>query len=159
MMVLLQFAVDSSREVALIMMFTSMTDRKNLFLCHAALSDRSKFNLMKRLGPLYMINRTDPGGRYWFDLSKGDDQKALRMLQQIEKVDRNAYFYDVLYAEMCEKEEEGKMVFKQQPVEVLQGSEMWYRIFNEESNGMFCPPLNFSCGQTFLHNFMCVERF
>ena len=98
MMLLLQFARDSSRELALILMFAVLTDRHNIFLCHAALSDRSKFNLHKRLGPLYMTNKSDAGGKYWFDLSKGDDHKALQQLLEIRRADPTARFREVRYA-------------------------------------------------------------
>jgi len=125
MMLLLQFARDASRELALIMMFAVMTDRKNLSLCHAALSDRSKFNLHKRLGALYMINRSEPGGKYWFDLSKSDDQRALRMVLQLKKADASAYFSEVRYAAQCDK----------QPLEVLPESETWEMIFAGSSTG------------------------
>lgn len=122
-MLLLQFARDASRELALIMMFAVMTDRKNLSLCHAALSARSKFNLHKRLGPLYMINRAEPGGRYWFDLSKSDDQRALRVVLKARKDDPSAYFSEVRFAAH----------FESQPLEVLEGSETWQMIFPDSS--------------------------
>ena len=124
MMLLLQFARDASRELALILMFAVMTDRKNLFLCHAALSERSRFNLQKRLGPLYMINRTDPGGRYWFDLTKTDDQRALRMVLQLKKTDPTANFQEVRYAEQCEMTS----------LDVVPNSESWKLIFAENPN-------------------------
>ena len=126
-MLLLQFARDASRELALVMMFAVMTDRKNLSLCHAALSDRSKFNLHKRLGALFMINRSEPGGKYWFDLSKTDDKRALRVVLDLKKRDVSVYFSDVRYAAQCDK----------QPLEVLPGSETWDRIFSDSSTGSF----------------------
>ena len=127
MMLLLQFGRDASRELALITMFAVMTDRKNLFLCHAALSDRSKFDLHKRLGALYMMNRTDPGGRYWFDLAKKDDQRALRLLLQIKKTDPESYFDEVRFAEQCAAT----------PLDILPGTDWWKVIFAENSNGLF----------------------
>lgn len=120
MMLLLQFARDSSRELALILMFAVLTDRHNIFLCHAALSDRSKFNLHKRLGPLYMTNKSDAGGKYWFDLSKGDDHKALQQLLEIRRADPTARFREVRYAAQHD----------QLPLEVEPGSETWHSLFS-----------------------------
>jgi len=126
MMLLLQFARDASRELALVMMFSVMMDRKNMFLCHAALSERSRFNLHKRLGALYMMNRTDPSGKYFFDLSKGDDQRALRMLLQLKKSDPNSFFDEVRYAEQCDS-----IMLDMEP-----GTESWATLFAENPNGM-----------------------
>jgi hypothetical protein len=127
MMLLLQFGRDASRELALVMMFAVMTDRKNLFICHAALSERSKFNLQKRLGALYMMNRTDPAGRYWFDLAKNDDQRALRMLLHLKKADPESYFDEVRYAEQCDAT----------PLDIIPGTDWWKMIFAENPNGLY----------------------
>jgi Leucine-rich repeat (LRR) protein len=121
MMLLLQFGRDASRELAFVIMFTVMTDRKNIFLCHAALSERSRYNLHKRLGPLYMMNRTDPASRYWFDLAKKDDQRALRVLLHLANADPTAAFHDVHYAAECDST----------PLHVDKGSDLWLRIFTE----------------------------
>ena len=54
---LYSFPLDNWREEALVVMFQSILNRGSLHLCSAALSERSRLSLHRRIGPWYLVNR------------------------------------------------------------------------------------------------------
>lgn len=123
---LFKFGLGSSRESAVVLMFGHLKDRSNLFVLNAALDLRSREVLQKRVGPLHIMSKGDPAGRYHFDLTKSDDVRALRLLLQLKKMDPTAKVSDVLYCrEVWDK-----------PVLISPESEVWGRLFPTSGAGM-----------------------
>mmetsp|Transcript_2653 Transcript_2653/g.8882 ORF Transcript_2653/g.8882 Transcript_2653/m.8882 type:complete len:672 (-) Transcript_2653:1990-4005(-) len=80
---LFMFSLESCREKALVMLFSRIIDRRNLWLCNKAFSERSRLNLQRRLGARFVMMSDAPvSGRFWLDLSKSNDRKVLQLMME-----------------------------------------------------------------------------
>jgi len=138
MLLLFKFSRDSSREAALVSMLPSIVDRRNIAMVLMALSPSSKLEMHHKVGPLHMINYADPAGKYWFDLGKASDRKALRVLTAIKRQDNTSTFEEVRYAAQPNLK----------PASVRPGTEIWKELFAARPTGSLAGPPGLIIGKT-----------
>lgn len=91
------FSLDSTRENVVVIIFGRLTDRNRLCLLEPALSHRSRLQLHKRIGPLWLMHRQSPAGKYWMDLGKMNDRRALFYLLELRIRAPSCSFINVKY--------------------------------------------------------------
>jgi succinate dehydrogenase flavin-adding protein (antitoxin of CptAB toxin-antitoxin module) len=78
--VLLLLELERSRETALVLLFSKITERDKLFSILTVFSEHSRISLQKKIGAKWFWNNACPAAKYWLDLGKISDRETMQKL-------------------------------------------------------------------------------